>query len=78
MMYKAILEGSSFSLTTKEVSYLENILHIKIAVKSLKVDVVFKEVMRILRSLYKYDGPCSKYMLEKPIISSGLCCGLKV
>ena len=78
MMYKAILEGSSFSLTTKEVSYLENMLRIKITIKSLKVDVVFKEIMRVLRGLYKYDGPCSKYMLEKPIISSGLCCGLKV
>jgi hypothetical protein len=78
MMYRAILEGWSFTLTTKEVTYLETILRIKIGVKSLKVDVVFKEVISILRKLYKYNGPCSKYMLDKPIISSGMCCGLKV
>ena len=78
MMYRAILEGSSFTIRPKELSYLEQFLNIKIKLKSLKADLVFKDIIRILKSTYNYKGPCSKYMLEQPIMNNISCCGLKL
>jgi len=74
MMYRATLEGPDFTLTLKEIVYLQEILNIKLKLKSLKADVVFNSIINILKTTYNYNGPCSKYMLEKPIIHSSFCC----
>ena len=74
MMYRAVLEGSNFTLTIKEMIYLEQALNIKIKLKSLKVDVVFHYIINTFKTIYNYNGPCSKYMLEKPIINTSFCC----
>lgn len=74
MMYRAVLEGEDFTLTLKEMIYLQEVLNIKLKLKSLKGDIVFNEIIRILKTTYNYNGPCSKYMLEKPIINTSFCC----
>jgi hypothetical protein len=70
LMYKAILYGKNMLLTTDQVKYIRESLHLEIKTKSLKIEDVFKQIVNELKEIYKYDGKCSQFMLEKPMFEN--------
>ena len=76
LMYKAILYGKDMLITYDELTYIRSILKLKIKTLSLNVAIIFKEIINELRQTYKYNGACSKYMLEPPTNSVSSFCSL--
>jgi len=70
IMYRAVLEGKDTFLTIDELSWLRKHLNITIRLKSRRILDLYDQIYIFLKNKYKYDGPCSRYMLEKPTI----CC----
>jgi hypothetical protein len=69
-MYRAVLDGKEAFLTIDELTWLRKHLNITIRFKSRKILDLYDHIYTFLKNKYKYDGPCSKYMLEKPTV----CC----
>jgi hypothetical protein len=70
IMYRAVLDGKEAFLTIDELTWLRKHLNITIRFKSRKILDLYDHIYTFLKNKYKYDGPCSKYMLEKPTV----CC----
>jgi hypothetical protein len=70
LMYRAIMFGKNTILNVDEFIYIRNVLKLDISSKSFKIEDVFKEIISTLKEKYKYEGKCSKYMLEKPFFEN--------
>ena len=70
IMYRAVLEGKDTFLTTDELTWVRKTLDIKIRLKSRRILDMYDQIYKYLKDKYKNDGPCSRYMLEKPVV----CC----
>ena len=70
IMYRAVLEGKEAFLTIDELTWLRKHLNITIRLKSRKILDLYDHIYTFLKNKYKYDGPCSRHMLEKPTV----CC----
>jgi len=70
IMFRAVLEGKDTFLTKEEHMWLRKHLNITVRLKSRRIIDVYNEVYTFLKNKYKYHGPCSRYMLEKPTV----CC----
>ena len=64
--YKAILDGSGAILSSEEIIWLRNQLEIKKSVKQNNIVYVYDFISEYFHNKFKYNGPVSKYMLEKP------------
>jgi hypothetical protein len=62
--------GKDTTLTIDEFIYIRTALKLNISSKSFKIEDVFKEIISMLKEKYKYEGKCSKYMLEKPFFDN--------
>jgi len=72
IMYKAILQGKEATLHIDEVVYIRKALKMHMRIKHRNIISIYDDIEEHLDKLYGYNGPCSKYMLEKPIT----CCKL--
>jgi hypothetical protein len=70
IMFRAVLEGKDAFLTKEEHMWLRKHLNITERLKSRRIIDVYNEIYTYLKNKYKYYGPCSRYMLEKPTV----CC----
>lgn len=71
IMYKAILDGKDATLTRDEIIWLKTSLNIKLNIKDRNIVSIYRVLKDFFKNKYKYDGPCGKYMLERPTQS---CC----
>jgi hypothetical protein len=71
IVYKAIFEGKDAILTKEELLWVSKILMLKFKFESRKILDIYEDIYRYLKNKYKYNGPCSSVMLEKPI---NVCC----
>ena len=77
-MYGAILEGKEYILTKEELSWIKRLFKLKVKTPSRNIIDVYNYIYNYLKKKYKYEGPCSKYMLEKPSICCSLLKGFKL
>ena len=70
IVYKAIFEGNEAILNKEEILWLRNILQLRIRIHSRKIVDIYEQIYTYFKNKYKYDGPCSSLMLEKPSV----CC----
>ena len=68
-MYNAILNGKDTILTVEQLAYIKTSLKLKIHIKDKNIVNIYNSIFNHLRNLYKSNGECSKYMLEKQITS---------
>lgn len=69
IMYNAILNGKDTILTIEQLAYIKTSLKLKIHIKDKNIVNIYNSIFNHLRNLYKSNGECSKYMLEKQITS---------
>jgi hypothetical protein len=69
IMYNAILNGNNTILTIEQLGYIKTSLKLKIHIKDKNIINIYNSIFNYLKDLYKRDGECSKYMLEKQITS---------
>ena len=73
LMYHAILEGKDYVLTKEELSVLKKDYKLKVIIKNRNIISVYDTILDHFKKHFKYEGPCSKYMLEKPTICNECC-----
>jgi hypothetical protein len=71
IMYKSILYGKDAVLSKDETSWIRKILQIDVNINTNRNILALYNFIKIyMKKKYGFQGPCSKYMLEKPT----LCC----
>jgi hypothetical protein len=45
----------------------------KIKIKNRSIITVYDTFLEYFKKHFKYEGPCSKYMLEKPTLCNSCC-----
>ena len=73
LMYHALLEGKEYVLTKEEVCMLKKTYKLKVRIKNRNIISVFDTILSYFKEHFKFEGPCSQYMLEKPTICNSCC-----
>lgn len=73
LMYHALLEGKEYVLTKEEICILKKNFKLKIKIKNRNIIAVYDVFLKYFKKHFKYEGPCSKYMLEKPTLCNSCC-----
>lgn len=77
IMYKAILYGKTALLEKEEVIYIRRYLDIPYKVmpnyNKYTIHDIYCILERYFEKTYGWNGPCSKYMLEKPSLIQRFC-----
>lgn len=68
LMYNAILLGKDHILSKEEICLLKKTYKLKVITKNKNIIAIYDEFLKYFKKRFKYDGPCSKYMLEKPTV----------
>lgn len=69
IMFLALLDGKDAVLTYEQIGYIKKSLKLKVPTKNKNIVAVYDVLFNHFKNKYKFDGECSKYMLEKPPVT---------
>ena len=76
LMYGAIVEGKDYILTKDEICWIKKTFKLKVKTVDRNIIAVYNSIFEFLKKKYKFDGPCSKFMLDTPNICCSIFSGL--